>query len=204
VKVSGSGTGNGTSALLVLRGETLAGPAAIDPMANPGWNITFDPQGFAFEIHPAAVAETDGVSGPLALVPGVYSLSLRVQRTLASETGLARQSMLESNRVPLSLAPAIASAAPMAMADPVHIEVDMDAAFDVTAPALETQLSIGADIYRKVDFFDGDPAKDAGTFIARNGHFYQAAPAATLPAGTYTVRVAVNGVDAPPHWMEIP
>lgn len=207
VQIFGLSLSNGRPSRIVLRGEPLDGPAVIEAAGNPSWNIDFNGSEASFEVRPSVIADVAGTVGPVDLVPGLYALAVMRERELATEDGLIRRrSAMESNRIPVALAPAITATLQMAMPGPRHIEIEVDPAFDVTAANVEAQLAIGPDAYRQVLTFFGDPAKDAGTFIARNAHFYEAAPAAaaTHVPGTYPVRLSVNGIDAPPFWMEIP
>lgn len=198
VRISGTGLGDGHDARLVLRGGGLAAPAVLAAAANPDWNIDIFGDVLSFEMRPAAAAE----SGPVTLLPGLYSISLRRDRELSTESGTIRRVPVESNRVPVGLAPLISDAQKIA-GD--HIAVDLDASVDVSTPGLEAQIGIAGDLYHQVDALTGVPADDAGNFAVRNANSYEAVPPAgvTHPAGTYPVRLTIAGIDAPPYWMEV-
>ncbi|MET1112656.1 MAG: hypothetical protein ABWX67_14135, partial [Allosphingosinicella sp.] len=74
---------------------------------------------------------------------------------------------------------------------------------DCTDPLNVPQLTIAGDVYRLVAAFSPNPAENPGTFIAQSATVYEAHPFFDLAdGGTRMVRLAVNGVDAAPFWLE--
>ena len=196
----------GRASRLVLRGDPLPGPAVIEVADNPSWNIDFGSSQALLEVRPSVVAKVGDTVAPLNLVPGLYSLSVIRERKLATESGATRPAAMESNRLPLALAPAIKLVQPRSLPNPERIKIVVDPAFDVSAAGMDAQVSIGADAYQKVDSFANNIAKDKGTFEASTSSSYEVSSASGAPlgSGTYPVRLSVNGIDAPPYWLEIP
>jgi hypothetical protein len=198
VRMFGTGLGDGRDIRLVLRGGGLDAPAILAPGDNPGWNIEAFGDMLRFEARPTA---TSG-DGPVTLLPGLYSISLERDRELSTESGIVRRLPVESNRVPVALAPLVSNAQKIA-GD--HIAVEVDPSLDVTTAGLEPQIGIAGNLYQEIDALTGNPADDAGNFAVRDASSYEAVPPAgvTYPTGTYPVRLSIGGVDAPPYWMEV-
>jgi hypothetical protein len=202
---AGRGLGDGSDAAIALRGEPLRhqglprDTAVLDPANNAGWQLVVHTNDLAFTVRGTANARTEAGTVPVGLLPGMYTASLRRAVVTRTESGLERQVELESNRSAFGVAPFIVSAA---LDGSDHVVLRVDAAYDVEDEHAEPELSIGGDVYRKLDALAGD-ATDIGGFIARNGDTYEAVPLfdPTLPGRTYPVRLSVNGVDAQPFWM---
>ncbi|WP_088310225.1 Pvc16 family protein [Novosphingobium sp. B 225] len=207
VSFSGGGLGDGTDAVLVLRGQGLTVPALIEPASNPEWRIVFSDSQLQFEVRPTVWAiDASGAGRWIALAPGLYSIALQRRRTAMAEDGTAYPAAVESNRQPLTLAPALVSASLKAGPDPRNVVIIVDAGSVLNLAGTEAMLGLGGDAYEQATAFTGSLAKDAGKFVATGAQQVEAVPKAglTLPSGTYPLRLTVNGADSPPAWLGVP
>jgi hypothetical protein len=201
--VAGTGLGDGSDLAIVLRGGGLGSAAILVPADNANWAITLTRDGLALAVRPSAQAKGDVGLQPVAILPGTYTIAARRSLKLKTEGNLVRTVEAESNRVSFAVAPHIVSAV---LDGSKHVIVKVSPAYKVADPHAEPQLSIGADMYRRVGSFTGTLAKDRGTFIVTNPDTYEAVPLfdPALSGRTYQLRLGVNGVDAQPFWMLVP
>lgn len=199
VTVTGEGLGDGSDAKVLLGGGALTGEAVIDPIFNPDWHFNVAGDSLAFEILPEVNAEAPGGFAVLTIRPGLYSLAVRREKVLKTQAGATSIGPMESNRIPFAVGPAIASSAVVA---PL-VQLTLAPGVDCTDPLNVPQLTIGGDVYRFVATFSPNPAENPGTFIAQSATVYEAHPFFDpADGGTRMVRLAVNGVDAAPFWLE--
>jgi hypothetical protein len=200
--VAGNGLGDGSDLAVVLRGDGLpAGMTILAPAANVGWEILATDRELGLTVRPQAQARTDAGVQPVAILPGFYTIAVRRAQRPRTETGLERPGESESNRTVFAVAPFVLTSV---LDGANHVIVTVEAAYNVEDPAAPPQLSIGGEVYRRVAAFAGN-ATDQGAFLARNGNIYEAVPLfdPTIVPRTYPVRLSVNGVDAPPLWMQV-
>ncbi|HEX8511864.1 MAG TPA: Pvc16 family protein [Allosphingosinicella sp.] len=199
VTATGEGLGDGSDAKVLLGGGALAGEAVIDPTFNPDWHFQFAGDSLAFDVLPEVAAEVPGGFSTLSIRPGLYSLAVRREKVLKTQSGATSIGPMESNRIPFAVGPALESSAVVAG----RIRLELQDGVDCTDPLNIPQLAIGGDVYRFVTTFPPDPAKHPGTFIALSDAVYEAHPFFDpADGGTRMVRLAVNGVDAAPFWLE--
>lgn len=207
VSFTGSGLGDGTDGQLVLRGQGLTGPLVIDPAVNPDWQILITDSSLRMAVRPEVWGAAPGETAQrVRLAPGLYSLALQRRRDPRSEAGTAFAAAAESNRQPLILAPAIASASLKPGPDPRNVLVAADPGVVLNAPGSEVMLGIGGDAYSPIAALAPPPASNAGKFLITGAQTIEALTRSglTLPAGIYPLRLTVNGADAPPAWLEVP
>jgi hypothetical protein len=199
VTATGEGLGDGTDGVLLIGGGALDAEAVLDPTYNPPWQIVFTGDSLAFTILPTLAATTVGGSAILTIRPGFYTLGVRRMKVLTTERGATSLGAMESNRIPFAVGAAIESAAVVARG---RIRLTLRDGVDCTDPLNVPQLAIGGDVYRLIPAFAND-ASDQGRFIAQGAHRYDIQPLFDPADGaTRIVRLAVNGVDAPPFWLE--
>ena len=206
VVLTGEGLGDGSEERLVLSSTGFAAlvpPLAegvIDPASNPNWAFLFRHDAAEFSVQPEVNVEALAGFRAVPIRPGFYVASVRRNRQLRTEEGATYVSAVDSNGIPFAVAPAVAALAVVTG----RIEVTLAPGVDCTDPLNQPQLSIAGDVYRLVPAFDlVDPANNPGTFIAAAADRYVADPLFDpADGGTRMVRVAVNGVDAAPVWLE--
>jgi hypothetical protein len=205
VTLIGTGVGDGNDIRILLATPAFAAlvppleEAAIDPGFNPPWKFKFTPTGVEFDVQPAASAEAPEGSVALTIRPGLYSIGIRRLNQLKTEAGATSTAAIDSNRLPFAVGAAIDTAVPIG----TRLRFTLMDGIDCTDPLNKPQLSIGGDVYQFVTALSGDPAADAGKFIAHSPTAYEAEPRFdAADGGTRMVRLTVNGVDAPPFWLE--
>jgi hypothetical protein len=205
VMLNGAGLGDGNDVRILVATPAFAAlvppleEAAIDPAFNPVWRFKFTPNGVEFDVQPTASAEAPGGSVALTIRPGLYSIGIRRLNQLKTEAGATSTAAIDSNRLPFAVAAAIDSAGVIG----TRLRFELMDGVDCTDPLNKPQLSIGGDVYQFDVAFSGDPAADAGKFIAHSPTAYEAEPRFdAADGGTRMVRLTVNGVDAPPFWLE--
>jgi hypothetical protein len=205
VVLSGDALGDGTEQKIVLSSvdfATLSPPlteAVVDPASNPAWGFLYTGDRIEFSVQPTVNAEAPGGFAVVPIRPGIYGVAVRHERRLATEEGETTLAPAESNLIPFAVGPAVAALTVVGN----RIRIDLQPGVDCTDPLNVPQLSISGDVYRFVPAFTGIPADDAGTFIAATASRYEAEPLFNPTDGaTRMVRLAVNGVDAPPDWLE--
>lgn len=201
VTLAGEALGDGTSERLLLSspGFASADPIVIDPAANPAWRILFRGNSVEFDVQPVVNAEAPVSFVAVPIRPGTYAAAVRRLQTLVTESGATSVTAADSNSTPFAIGPRIAGAAIVAG----RVRFTLASGVDTTDPKNKPQLSIGGEVYRFVSAFIGTPAADAGSFIAPSPTRYEAQPHFDPADGaTRIVRIAVNGVDAPPIWLE--
>lgn len=199
VTATGEGLGDGSDARILLGGGTLTGEAVVDPAFNPEWHFVFTGDSLAFDLLPEVQAEAPGGFATLAIRPGLYSLAVRREKVLKTQAGATSIGPMESNRIPFAVGPAVESFSVVGG----RVRLKLREGVDCTHPLNIAQLTIGGDVYRFETAFSPDPAKNPGTFIAQSETVYEAHPFFDpSDGGTRMVRLAVNGVDAAPFWLE--
>ena len=205
VTVAGEGLGDGSDAQILLASAAFAAlapplpEAVIDPTFNPEWRFQFTPAGLVFEVQPVVSASGPNGAVALAIRPGFYAVGVRRARHLATEAGATSVVAIDSNRVPFAIGAWIQSATTAG----TRLRLTLGPGVDCTDPFNVPQLAIGGDVYRLVAAFSGDPATDAGSFIAKAPDQYEIEPRFDPADGaTRMVRLTVNGVDATPFWVE--
>jgi hypothetical protein len=198
VTLSGESLGDGTSERLLLfppGGDTLV----IDPAANPAWRILFRGNSVEFDVLPMVNAEAPAGFTAVAIRPGIYAAGVRRLEVLTTENGATSVTAADSNSIPFAIGPKVTGSAIVAG----RVRFTLASGVDTTDALNKPQLSIGGEVYRFVASFVGNPAADAGSFIAQSPTRYEAEPTfAPADGATRIVRIAVNGVDAPPIWLE--
>jgi hypothetical protein len=205
VTLTGDSLGDGTEPKIVLTSADFAAlvpplaEAVVDPASNPAWAFLFKGSSVEFSVQPTVNAEAPGGFTVVPIRPGIYAIAIRHERRLATEEGETTVAPAESNVVPFAVGPAIAA---LTVAGG-RVRIDLRPGVDCTDPLNVPQLTVTGEVYRFVAAFTGVPADDAGTFIAASASRYEAAPLFNPTDGaTRMVRLAVNGVDAPPDWLE--
>jgi hypothetical protein len=206
VTVGGEALGDGTDARIVLGTagfDALVPPrdeVVIDPAANPAWQFLVRNDALSFAIRPTVFAEAAGGFEEVPIRPGLYGIALRRAKVLTTSNGATSISTASSNLAPFAVGPLITGTA-MAGA---RLRLIVAAGFDCTDDENNVaQISIGGEAYHYVDAFDADPTKNPGTFIAQSATRYEIDLLFDPTDGaTRMVRLAVNGVDAPPFWLE--
>lgn len=199
VTVTGEGLGDGSDARILLGGGALTGEAVIDPTFNPEWHFNFAGDSLAFDVLPEVAAEAPGGFAALTIRPGIYSLAVRREKVLKTQAGATSIGPMESNRIPFAVGPAVEASSTVAG----RVRLQLAQGVDCTDPLNTPQLTIAGDVYRFVAAFSPDPAENPGTFIALSATQYEAHPFFDpADGGTRMVRLAVNGVDAAPFWLE--
>ncbi len=128
------------------------------------------------------------------MLPGLYGVSIRIDRTIKLPDGSPRIIAQTSNEVPLTIAP---GGSALSVPDAAGGFTITGVGFD---PAAATVLIIGED------------KAVVGALPLGTGEFAVASPTsitARLPAGfasgaIVSVRVMVSGAEAPPHWVVAP
>jgi len=205
VGIGGEALGDGTDARIVLSAtgfSTLNPPrdeAVIDPASNPAWQFLVRNDSLSFAVRPTVFAEAPGGFAAVPIRPGLYAIALRRQKVLTTSNGATSISTAESNRIPFAVGPLIGGTTLVGG----RVRFTLAAGVDCTDPENVPQLSIAGEVYRLVAAFSGVPADDAGSFIVESATRYLAQPLFDPTDGaTRMVRIAVNGVDAPPFWLE--
>ena len=206
VNVAGESLGDGTDARIVLSASgfgALVPPRdeiVIDPAGNPAWQFLVRNDALSFAVRPTVFAEAPGGFEEVPIRPGLYGVALRRSKVLTTSNGATSISTAQSNLAPFAVGPLITGTA---MAGP-RLRLTVAAGFDCTDDENNVaQISIGGEAYHFVDVFDADPAKTPGTFIAQAANRYEIDLLFDPDDGaTRMVRLAVNGVDAPPFWLE--
>lgn len=207
VVLTGQGLGDGSDAKLLLAGAGFAAlvppieEAVIDPASNPDWGFTFTDGEIGFTVLRSVAAEAPGGFAPLPVRPGFYSIAVRREKVLKTAGGATSVGPMESNRIPFAVGPSIAAST---LPGPdSRIRLTLATGVDCTDPLNKPQLTISGDVYRKVASFSPVPADNAGTFVAASPTRYEAMPLFDPADGaTRMVRLSLNGVDAPPFWLE--
>ncbi|WP_114952500.1 Pvc16 family protein [Sphingosinicella terrae] len=205
VTLTGESLGDGTQQKIVLASAEFAGltppltQAIIDPAYNADWGFLFRGDSVRFDVQPAVQAEDPGGSRAVPIRPGLYAVAIRHDRQLKTEAGLIRLTSAESNRIPFAVSAAIASLSQIGGRLRIQLRPGVDCTDALNLP----QLSIAGDVYRFVPAFANDPAVDPGTFIAQSPTRYEADLLFDPADGaTRMIRLAVNGVDSAPVWLE--
>jgi hypothetical protein len=205
---TGTGFGDGSDTVIVIRGEALmslglpANAAVIAPADNPAWQISVAGGQLTMMYRPVASVSTPGGPIAVAFVPGFYTLALRRTVVTASEGGLMRSVVIESNRVPFAAAPAIKA---ITLNAGGRVEITLAGGFDAQDPANLATLAIAGTLYQRVSALTNTPA-DRGNFAATAADTYIIAPlfAAPPPAGSvFAAGLSINGVNAAPAWLEV-
>jgi hypothetical protein len=206
VRVSGEALGDGTDARIVLSAAGFdalvppRGEVVIDPAANPAWQFLVRNDALSFAVGPTVFAEAPGGFEAVPIRPGLYGIALRRAKVLTTSNGAISISTAESNRIPFAVGPLITGAAWAGARLRFTLATGVDCTdFKRNVP----QISIGGEVYRFVEVFANDPLVDPGTFIPQSATRYEVDLLFDPNDGaTRMVRLSVNGVDAPPFWLE--
>ena len=206
VILTGEGLGDGSEEQIVLSSagfSALVPPLAegvVDPASNPSWAFLFRHDAAEFSVQPQVNVEAPAGFRAVPIRPGFYVAAIRRNRQLRTEEGATYVSAVDSNGIPFAVAPAVATLGVVTG----RIEVTLAPGVDCTDPLNQPMLAIAGDVYRLVPAFDlVVPANNPGTFIVDAANRYVADPLFDpADGGTRMVRVAVNGVDAAPVWLE--
>ncbi len=178
----GSGLSGGTAVLLIRPSA-----ATVPLVADAGWQLQITGRGATARAQPTA-------SGT-AVSPGLYGVSIRIDRTVALPGGGTQTISQTSNEVAVMIAPGVS----------VLSVPNAQGQFTITGsgftPATAVQLYLG------VTTANAGNAASLGS-----GQFSVTSPTvmvARLPAGTPSgstvpVRVVVSGSEAPPIWVSAP
>jgi hypothetical protein len=197
VGISGEALGDGTDVRIVLSATGFE--AVIDPASNPAWEFLIRNEALSFAVRPTVFAEAPGGFDAVPIRPGLYGIALRREKVLTTSNGATSISTAQSNSIPFAVGPLITGTAPAG----ARLRFILAAGVDCTDSGNVPQLSIAGEAYRFVQLFTGIPADDAGSFIAQSATRYEAELLFDPTDGaTRMVRLAVNGVDAPPFWLE--
>lgn len=176
----------GDSVSLLIRASTWDAPIAVDP----AWGV---------------VAGTDRVfatprttASGTAVLPGIYSASVKITRQIARPDGTTGVIERLSNETPFTVVPAVTA-----------IGVPVAEVFTVTGHTFQhVDLLAGA-----VEVYIADARLAPGAAGSlQPAHFAITSPTAIemrLPAGAspgsfLPVRVLVNGAESPPRWVQVP
>ena len=204
------GGGSEVAARIVLRCAhwlSLAPPlraVRLDAALNPDWAVQIGPNKAQFDAQGTLLVDQGG--GPpvaIDLVPGIYSVSIQLERFRDTPSGSPASVLSESNRAVVSIGPRILASDPPDGAG--RITVHLANLFDVTDAALDVQLAVDGVIYAEVAAFSGNAAQDAGRFRRAAADAIEFQPAfAVVPGETHAIRLVVNAAESQPFWAVMP
>jgi len=169
----------------------------IDTSLNAGWNVEITATTAQFDLQGSLQAIVNGIATALEVTPGIYAVSVRTTRRQQTEGGALRETISESNQIAFSVGAHITQ---VVAGSPGRLVIEVTNTFDMTAGALNVQLSIDGDIYDDAAAFANAPA-DAGLFVRQAGQieFHPIFDPAT--AGTHPLRLIINGAESQPFWF---
>jgi len=201
--IRGSGFSGGQ---IVLRSSTFTSAPdnqiIVDPALNPLWSVKVTPQTITALAQSTVI---DASLGSVDLLPGLYSVSVRVSTTYKLPGGLTKELTTTSNEAPLTLTPFIVSDGGVGGAQPpVPVVLTTSGMTDLTDTALDGAISVvvAGQTYALATNA-GDPGirefkVNNAAQITIGAHF------GSDDAGLYPIRLLVRGADAPPYWIEVP
>jgi hypothetical protein len=156
------------AALVVWR--TLVPPvraARIDPDFNPQWAVLLNESRGRFDLQ--GTLTIDSGTGPvvLAVMPGIYAVSVEVTRRQQTQTGITRTTRSESNQIAFSVGARIDTADPPNAQGRIVLHVVN--LFDMLAAELDVQLAVDGILYNETAAFANNPLQDRGLFVRQVG-----------------------------------
>jgi len=130
------------------------------------------------------------------VIPGVYSVRVRVTRTATIPDGSAQTLALASNASPFTIGPRVSGTVVNPGGDG-HVTGRLFQHADL--PPDQVELCVGSTALRRVNA------------VPAAGEFFVASPTqldfqlpAALPSGDARLRVFVGGAESPPRWIQVP
>jgi hypothetical protein len=212
--LGGGGLGGGRRTLRLRSGDRTVHLDLDDPAANPAWNLVATDSHVTLSFQGSAQDARNSESR--ALLPGVYGVSVLVQRERETPAGPSRVG-LTSNELPVAVAPQIEEIT--LGADPLAVSIRLIGEY-LTRPAahepdLEISLSVQGEAFEdiRVRSAGGADALQPGTYdrvADGDGRvntlsllLTQALREQLAPGRPLSVRVVLNGVEAPPAFIEV-
>lgn len=156
------------------------------------------------------VAPTSGPPLALPVEPGIYSASVHVVKDSAVQFGRVKEITDTSNPTSFAVIPRIASAAVIDIPTR-RIQIALDPSVDLTPatgpglpPALDILVVVAGENYLRHDPTDPTASFDEGDFEPAGNTLDLRATFDVTTAGTYPVRVIVEGAESQPFWIELP
>ncbi len=203
LSIHGSGFSGGQ---IVLRSSTFSDAPGnqiiVDPALNLPWSVKVTSQ----TITALAQSEViDAELGSVALLPGLYSVGVRVSTTYKLPGGLSKEFTTTSNEAAITLTPYIDSDGGVGdVVPPVMVTLNTSSMTNLNEPALDKAIAVVVD-GQPYTYFDqvGNPGlrefKITGdNEITIGAHF------GSNDTGLHPVRLLIRGADAPPYWIEVP
>lgn len=175
-----------------------------------GWEVS--ERAGAIEIVMGTELTADGPGGPVTLPvePGNYSASVHVVKDSEVILGQLKEITDRSNAIPFGVIPRATGFAVVNAADR-RIRIDLDASTDLTPPtgpglpgALDILLVVAGEAYLRHDPAAPGTTFDIGDFEPSGSTIDFRARFDPAVAGTYAVRVIVEGAESQPFWIELP
>jgi hypothetical protein len=180
-------TGEATD--LVLETSAWAGAESAD---SASWEITASPGELSATVQPSA--------GARMVVPGVYSVAVRVRQSLSS--GATPELVQSSNRVPILVTPELSDPGAAAPGSVVVLTGSLFAHATIPTDVEDdrsVQIVIGAERLA----LDTDGTLTPGEFTVTDANTLTLALPSGLPPGPLPLRVRVNGAESPPRWIRV-
>lgn len=190
--------------------ERVTVDPALPQNAAAGWTVSEAAD--RIEVTMGSALTVDLPPGPpvtLPVEPGLYAASVHTVKDAAVVLGRLKEITDTSNTTAFTVIPRVAGAAVVNLAER-RIRIDLDPSVDLTPPAgpglpgaLDILFVVAGEAYRRHDptsgaTFDIGDFQPSGSTIEFRARFDPAA------AGTYPVRVIVEGADSQPFWLELP
>ena len=203
-----AGDGQPGSARIVLRSSvwrTLTPPvraARIDPSFNPQWAVLLNEGRGRFDLQ--GTLTIDSGTGPvvLAVMPGIYAVSVEVTRRQQTQTGITRTTRSESNQIAFSVGARIDTADPPNAQGRIVLHVVN--LFDMLAAEVDVQLAVDGILYNETAAFANDPLQDRGLFVRQVGALEFHPLFDPTIAGAHPLRLTINGAESQPFWIVTP
>jgi len=190
------------SSVFQIEGSSFRGDETSLLLSFPDWSELQQIDSIAWALHVGGeriTAQVQETLNGLDIVPGIYSVSVRVMKRRTSSDGVEREFESFSNASPFAITPRIDNiSAPTAAGE-----------FTVTGRLFQ-HASIAADTLR---IFIGDTRLNEGTAGSLNpSEFAVTSPTAIdvrLPAGLVSgqalyFRLQINSADSSPNWVTVP
>jgi len=194
---TGSDLGDGTAELLLLSGP--GGELAIDPTANPAWQIRFSGDQLRFVLQASAQTLRDGAIVQQAIVPGIWTLAVVRRRQLAVSGGPARSVSTRSNQLAFAVTAAVAALTPSAA--PPRLAIDLAPGVSALDAEAGSALSIAGEVYRWHPPTDPGPLVPGEYRAVSASRFEARLPFDPMDGQTRPVRLGLAGVDCAPCWV---
>ncbi len=189
--------------------ERVLVDAGLPANAAAGWSVTEAADRIDVVLGTQLTVATAGPPVVLPVEPGIYSVSVEVVKDSAVILGQLKEITDISNATSFAVIPRVTAAALVNAAER-RLRVDLDASTDLTPTGagspgpLDILVVANGENYLRHDPLVPGDAFDIGDFQPFDDTLEFRARFDPTVAGTYPLRVIVEGAESQPFWIELP